>query len=152
MRVARQRALHVVNSETINHAVLDDGLWLVSDPGKEFFLAGIRSIQVAVEHQAAAVAVSLPMGDDVSPSFFDFLPRDLEAHALPSGTHILRHLAFMPGRTGDVNDVAAHGDEGLFVDVGEDLFRQFGTQAVGGFTGCFQNGGPRLCRFYGVCV
>src|SRR5438552_10780200 len=58
MRVAHQRALHVVNSETINHAVLDDGLWLVSDPGKEFFLAGIRSIHVAVEHQAAAVAVS----------------------------------------------------------------------------------------------
>ena len=79
VHVADQRALHVVNAQAVDHAVLHDGVRLVADAGQEVFVAGIRSVHVAVEHQALAVAAALQPADDVGARVFHLLPRDLQA-------------------------------------------------------------------------
>src|SRR6266704_897834 len=76
LRVANQRALHVVNAESVDHAVLDDRLRLVADAGEKFLATGVGSIHVAVEHQAFTVPGAFPDADHIRAAFFNFLPRD----------------------------------------------------------------------------
>src|SRR5216684_2258898 len=106
VRVTHERALHVVNAEAVDHAALDHGVRFVSDSGQKIFLPGVGGVHVAVEHEAAAVAGAFPAGDHVGTVFFDLLPSDLQAHALPGSPYVFRHLAFITGGTGDINDVA----------------------------------------------
>ena len=94
---------------------------------------------MAIEHQGLAVAVAFPAGDHVGTSFFDFLPGDLEAHAFPERAHVVSHPALMPRRAGNIDDVTAHGDERLLVDLSKDLFRHWRNPADGRLTDCFQD-------------
>src|SRR5689334_3815388 len=78
VRVANQCALHVVNAEAVNQAILDDCLRLVTDASEKFFAASVRCIHVAVEHQVLPAAGTSPTADNVRAAFFDFLPSDVQ--------------------------------------------------------------------------
>src|SRR5437879_8147925 len=92
MRVADQRALHVVDTEAVNHAVLNHRMRFVSDTGQKFLVAGIGSIHVAVEHQVLAASGTRPASDHIRAAFLDLLPGDIEPKLLQRALHILRHL------------------------------------------------------------
>ena len=63
--VADERALHVVDAETVDETVFDDGVRLVADAGEKFFAASVGGIHVAVEHQVLAAARAFPAADYV---------------------------------------------------------------------------------------
>ena len=125
MGVADQRALHVVDAEAINHAVFDHGIRLVTNPGEEIFLASVRCIHVAIEHEAAPAARAFPARNHVGAAFLYLLPCDLKAHTSPRGAHVLRHVCFFARRAGNVYDVAAHGHDFFFANLGENFLDQF---------------------------
>ena len=82
MRVTDECALHVVDTETIDHAILHYGLRLVTDPGEKLLAAGIRCIHVAVKHQVFAAAGPNPTAHDIGAALFDFLPSDVKPELL----------------------------------------------------------------------
>ena len=51
VRVADERAFHVVDAEAVDESVFDDGVRLVARSGEEVFGAGVRRVHVAVEHE-----------------------------------------------------------------------------------------------------
>ena len=102
---------------------------LVAEAGQKFLAAGVGRIHVAVEHQVLAAAGALPTADHVGAGFFHFLPGDVQADLLQRGLHVLRHLQFFAGRAGDVDHVARHGDDFVFVHLGEDPLDQFRVEA-----------------------
>ena len=90
-------------------------------PGEEIFLASVRSIHVAVEHEAAAAAGAFPACHHVGAALLNLLPCDLEACGFPRGTHVLRHFRFFACRTGNIDNVAAHRHDFFFADLGDNL-------------------------------
>ena len=60
LRVANQRAFHVVNAETVNQSVANHCFGFVAKAGEKSFAAGVRRIHVPVEHQTLAVASAFP--------------------------------------------------------------------------------------------
>src|SRR4029077_6142433 len=111
LRVANQRAFHVVDAQAVNHLVANDGFWFVAEPGEESFSACVGGVHVAVEHQALAVAGAFPEADDVSACVFHFLPGNIEAHFFERFAHVAAHLQLFAGGAGDIHDVTAHGDD-----------------------------------------
>src|SRR6266550_7140985 len=81
LHVAGQGTFHVRDAETVDTAVLDETFRLeAADAGQPRFLARIRRVHVAVEHQRLAAAGAFPDSDDVWATFFYFLPLHLEPH------------------------------------------------------------------------
>src|SRR5690348_11667904 len=137
MHVADQRTFHVVNAETVDHAVSDDRVGLVSDAGEEALVAGVRGVHVAVEHEALAVTRSFKATYDVCATVLNLLPGNLEPKLLEGGAHVLGHGELAACGTEDVDNVRAHCDDLVLADVGQD--RVSDTVRQDGFTGgCHQ--------------
>ena len=133
LHVADERTLHVVNAETIDHAFADNGIGFVADAGKKSFAAGVRSIHVAVEHQAFAVAGAFPEADHVGTAFLDLLPTDLESVGFERPAHVLPHREFLARGAGDVHHVASHGDNFFFAYVRKNLIGEVALYFARGF-------------------
>ena len=114
--VTDQRAFHVVDTESVDETIFDNGLRLVTEAGKKFLAARIGRVHVAVEHQVLAAARAFPTPHHVGARFLDFLPGHVEADLLERGLHVLRHLQFFAGRAGDVDHVAGHGNNFVFAN------------------------------------
>jgi len=120
LRVADQRAFHVVDAQAVNHLVANDGFGFVAEPSEKSFAAGVGGVHVAVEHQALAVVGAFPKTDDVCARVFYFLPRNIEAQIFEGFAHVAPHLQLFTGGAGDVHDVAAHGDNFVLANLRED--------------------------------
>ncbi len=130
LRIANQRALHVVDAESVDEPVLDDGLRLVADARKKFFAASIGSVHVAVEHQAFGVAGTFPESNHVPTSFFDFLPGNGEPRFFQRTAHVAAHFQLFPGGAGSVDHVATHSDQLVFTNLRQDGFGQLFLHGV----------------------
>ena len=143
MRVADERTLHVVDAEAVDHAVLYNRMRLVSHPGQKFFAAGVGSVHVAVEHQVLAASSTGPASDNIGTAFFDLLPRDIQPKLLKCTLHVVRHLQFLAGGAGNVDDVAAHGDDLFFPHLCKDSLGQLWVKSE-----CLSfAGGVQSCQF-----
>src|SRR5580698_2736353 len=122
--IADQRALHVVDAEAVNHSILNHCVRLVADSCEEFFLAGVGSVHMTVEHQTAAIARAFPARDDVGASLFNFLPGNVEADGFPRAAHVLRHFGLVTRGAGNIDHFAAHRYDFFLFNLGEDSFDQ----------------------------
>ena len=108
MRVADQRALHVVNAETVNHPVL-------LPPHAACNRCPVRNSSSPV-FEVSMWPLNIrffpppdpsPARDHIRAAFLDLLPGHVESQLLKRGPHVLRHLQFLAGRARNVDDIAA---------------------------------------------
>ena len=95
-------------------------LRLVADAGEERLAPGVGGVHVAVEHQVAPGAAAFKSCHDIGAAFFHFLPRDAQSHLFPARAHVLAHGELFAGGAGNVDDVAAHGDDFVLAHLGDD--------------------------------
>src|SRR5581483_1747828 len=100
--------------------VLYDGIRLVPDSGKKLFLARVRRVHVAVEHQIFAASGPGPSAHDIRAALLDFLPAHVQSKLLQSTVHVLRHLQLVAGWTWNIDDVATHRDDLFFPHFSDD--------------------------------
>ena len=117
LRVANQSALHVVDAKAVDQSVLDDGFCFVSDSRQKPFAASIGRIHVTVEHQAFPVACSFPQANNIGAALLDFLPRNRESRFFECASHVAPHFKFFARGAGNIDNVAAHGDEFVFANL-----------------------------------
>ena len=83
---------------------------------------------MAVEHQVLAAATAVPTANHVGASFLHLLPRDLQSELPQHSLHVLRHVELFAGGTWNIDDVAAHGHDFFFLDLGKDLLHEPGIR------------------------
>jgi hypothetical protein len=95
LHVARERALHVRDSEPVEPSVLDESARLEAGHVPEPRLAArVRGVHVTVEHEARPAADTCARAEHVRPPVLDLLPLDLQPHVEERLAHELRHRLF----------------------------------------------------------
>ena len=72
--ITNKRALHVVDPQPVDDAILDHGVRFVTDASEKVLAAAVGSVHVAVEHQILPGTGTGPASNDVGAAFFDLLP------------------------------------------------------------------------------
>jgi hypothetical protein len=119
--VAGERALHVRDPEPGDATAARLRLRLESGRSQPGLAAGIRRVQVPVEHEAPAAACAAQDADDVGPSFLDLLPRHLQAELDEEVAQILGHPLLVARRAGDVDQVGGGPEQPPAVDTSHEL-------------------------------
>src|SRR5262245_2436384 len=115
--VAGQRALHVRDAEPPDPAVALHARRLEAlDTLRPRLPAGVRRVEVAVEHQRLATAGARPRGEHVRAALLDLRELNREAERAQLARDPLGGLLLLAGEAGDGHRVAGPRDEPPFVD------------------------------------
>ena len=134
LRIANERALHVVNSQPVDKSIFEHRIGLVTEASKEFFLTGVRSIHMAVEHKILAAARAPPAADNIGARLFHLLPGDVKTNLAQRGLHVLRHLQFLASRTRNVDDIATHRNNRVLAYLGDNTINELGIEDRSGLS------------------
>src|SRR6188474_2335408 len=116
-KVTGQRALHVRDAEPPDPAAALDARRLEAlDALRPRLPAGVRRVEVTVEHQRLAAAGACPRGEHVGAALLDLLELDREAERAQLARDPLGGLLLLAGEARDGHGVAGPCDEPPFVD------------------------------------